>query len=108
MLLTLFSLPISLLVEKIQIEDDHLTLVLRSTHTEECCPVCRQPSSRIHSRYLRQLADLPCLERTVRLQVHVRRFFCDAPECARKTFAEQFPLLAPAHARRTSRQAKRR
>jgi len=51
------------------------------------------------------LADLPCQGRAVRLLVQVRRFFCDAPACSRKTFAESFLDVAPKHARRTSRQA---
>lgn len=106
MLPTLFSLPANLFLEGVQIENDLLTLALGSALAEERCPICSQPSSRIHSRYLRTLADLPCQGRRVRLQVQVRRFFCDAPECSRKTFAEQFPLLGPAYARRTSRQAK--
>ena len=105
MLLTLFSLPTNVFLEDLQIESDLLTLVLGSTLTQVPCPVCGQPSSRIHSRYTRRLSDLPCQGRAVRLQVQVRRFFCDAPTCSRKTFAEQFPLLAPAYARRTSRQA---
>ncbi len=102
---TLFSLPTTVLLEDLQIESHLLTLVLGSTLTQVPCPVCDQPSSRIHSRYMRTLADLPCQGRAVRLQVQVRRFFCDVPTCSRKTFAEQFPLLAPAYARRTSRQA---
>jgi transposase len=102
---TLFSLPTTVLLEDLQIESHLLTLVLGSTLTQVPCPVCDQPSSRIHSRYMRTLADLPCQGRAVRLQVQVRRFFCDVPACSCKTFAEQFPLLAPAYARRTSRQA---
>lgn len=105
MLPTLFALPASLLLENVQIENDSFTLVLGSTLREERCPRCHQPSSRIHSRYMRTLADLPCLGRAVRLRMHVRRFFCDEPGCARKTFAEQFPFLTSAYARRTSRQA---
>lgn len=34
----------------------------------------------------------------------VRRFFCENPACARKTFAEPFSEVAPAYARRTLRQ----
>ncbi len=105
MLTTLFSLPAHLLLEDVLIEDHVLTLVITSTLTEMSCPDCRQPSSRIHSRYTRQLSDLPCQGRAVRLLVQVRRFFCDGPACSRKTFAEASPGVAPKHARRTSRLA---
>ena len=105
MLTTLFALPAHLLVEDVLIENQVLTLVITSTLAEMPCPECRQPTRRIHSRYTRTLADLPCQGRAVRLLVQVRRFFCDAPACSRKTFAEAFPDVAPKHARRTSRQA---
>lgn len=105
MLTTLFSLPAHLLVEDVLIENQVLTLVITSTLPEMPCPECRRPSSRIHSRYTRRLSDLPCQGRTVRLLVQVRRFFCDAPTCSRKTFAEAFSGVAPKYARRTSRQA---
>src|SRR5713226_4117653 len=104
MLTTLFSLPAHLLVEEVLIENQILTLVITSTLPEMPCPDCHQPSGRIHSRYRRTLADLPCQGRAVRLLVQVRRFFCDAPACSRKTFAEACPGVAPKHARRTSRQ----
>jgi transposase len=56
---------------------------------------------------MRTLHDLPCQERAVVLPVQVRRFFCSHAECAHQTFAEPFPTLAPAYARRPSRQLQR-
>ena len=53
MLTQLFSLPSHLLVEDVLIENDVLTLVIKSTLMEVPCPDCRQFSSRIHSRYTR-------------------------------------------------------
>jgi transposase len=38
----------------------------------------------------------------VRLELHVRRFFCPNPECARQIFTERLPTVAP-YARRTTR-----
>jgi transposase len=101
----LLSLPADVVVEELLLEKQVLTLVLASTQPTRCCPVCSQPSSRIHSRYMRILADLPCQGRLVRLQIEVRRFRCVEPTCRRATFAEQFSGLAAAYARRTSRQA---
>ncbi len=41
----------------------------------------------------------------MRLQLHVRRFLCQNAHCPRKTFAEPFPNVVAAYARRTMRQA---
>ena len=99
------SLPADVAVEELLLENQVLTLVLASTQPTRCCPVCSQPSTRVPSRYTRTLADLPCQGRLVRLQIEVRRFRCVEPTCRRATFAEQWPGLAAAYARRTSRQA---
>jgi transposase len=74
------------------------------TKSEAACLDCRQPSSRVHSRYQRTLADLPCSGQEVRLQVQVRRFFCLNQECPRRLFAEQLPSVMKRYARRTLRQ----
>ena len=101
----LLSLPADVVVEELLLENQVLTLVLTSTQPARYCPDCSKPSTRVHSRYTRILADLPCQGRLVRLQIEVRRFRCMETTCRRTTFAEQFPGLAAAHARRTSRQA---
>jgi transposase len=44
------------------------------------------------------------MEESVRLHLEVRRFFCQNERCSRKTFAESFPHLVQAYARRTLRQ----
>ncbi len=50
-------------------------------------------------------ADLPCQKRPVRVRLEVRRFACRTRGCPRTTFAERFPRLSRACARRTLRQA---
>jgi hypothetical protein len=102
----LFALPANLQVEDLLLESETVTLLLASSRSDQACPDCARASSRVHSRYRRQLADLPCQGRAVRLSVKVRRFFCKNPACARQTFAEQFPEVAVAYARRTLRQGK--
>ncbi|WP_444542388.1 ISL3 family transposase [Dictyobacter formicarum] len=93
-------------VEDLFIEGDTLILLLASSQSSQMCPACTHASSHVHSRYNRRLADLPCQGRAVELRLKVRRFFCENPTCIRKTFAEQFPEIAPAYARRTLRQSK--
>lgn len=77
--------------------------VLTAEQAAACCPLCDQPSRRVHSRYTRTLADLPCQGRVVRLLLRVRRFFCATPECPRIVFAERLPDLAERYARTTIR-----
>lgn len=66
------------------------------------CPVCDRPSRRIHSRYVREVADLPWHGTPVVFRARVRRFFCDEPSCERRIFCERLPEVA-AHARKTGR-----
>ena len=76
-----------------------LTTVSRSA----CCPHCCRVSRRVHSRYQRTLADLPCGGETISVRVLVRRFFCANPLCQRRTFAEPLLDFAVRYARRSER-----
>lgn len=67
------------------------------------CPLCQQPSRRVHSRYWRTLSDLPLADQPLCLKVQVRRFFCLHPPCRRHLFAERLPNFAVAHAQQTQR-----
>ena len=55
----------------------------------------------MHSRYRRQLADVPVSGRPVEMWLTVRRFFCDHVDCSAGTFVEQVPGLTERHARRS-------
>src|SRR5712692_8034397 len=63
------------------------------------CPVCQQSSARIHGRYQRTVADLPCAGRNVILALTVRKFVCGTPTCPRKIFTERLPDLVQSYAR---------
>jgi transposase len=82
---------------------DRITLVAVTVSPQAACPVCGTLASRVHSQYIRSFADLPCLRLPVRLNLHTRRFFCEAPECPRKIFTERLPKVAAPSARRTLR-----
>jgi transposase len=105
LLSTLFSLSADLSFVDVRLEHEGLTLVLRSSQTNAACPECAQPSTHVHGHYTRRLADLPCQKRPVRVCLEVRRFACRTRGCPRTTFAERFPMLTRAYARRTLRQA---
>jgi transposase len=106
MLATLFLPdPTVLGLEHVAVAEDRVTLVVRTTPPEACCPCCACPSTRIHSRYVRQVADLPSGNRPVQLHLHCRRFFCTHPAWPRRTFSERLPPVVAPAARRTVRQA---
>jgi transposase len=84
---------------------DHIIIVSRARRPHSCCPDCRVPSARVHSRYERKVADLPWQGRAVVIRIQARRFFCVAPACRRRTFTERLPSIVRPSARRTLRLA---
>src|SRR5262245_23911557 len=99
--------PASLALVSVEMhqETQIITAIAQTTAREANCPVCGRPASRVHSKYVRRLADLPCSGQQVRWLIQVRRFWCKNPQCSRVLFTEQFPSCAPAFARRTTQQA---
>jgi transposase len=75
------------------------------TSTSASCPVCGRPSSRIHSKYMRTLADLPWHGTPIRLELQARRFFCDTLGRPRQILTERLPGTAAVHSRKTLRLA---
>ena len=88
-------------IEQVHVQNHQWVLVLARTRRLGRCPLCKHRSKRVHSFYHRTLADLPLRGAPVRLQVRVRRFFCDRRRCRRKIFAERLEGLAAPYARRT-------
>jgi transposase len=81
--------------------DGTLRLRVEPTCSSAACPTCGTRSSRCHSRYWRRPRDLPWRGHAVRLEIHVRRLFCDAAICPRRTFAERFDGLVAPRAQRS-------
>ncbi|WP_307180243.1 ISL3 family transposase [Streptomyces canus] len=59
----------------------------------------KDASRRAHSRYGRRLAEHPAGGRRLVVKLEVRRFFCDAPDCRRRTFVEQIEGLTTRYSR---------
>ncbi|WP_158751577.1 ISL3 family transposase [Streptomyces bicolor] len=59
-------------------------------------------STRVHSRYVRRLADTAIGGRPVVIELQVRRFRCRERTCAQATFAEQVDGLTFRHGRRSA------
>jgi transposase len=97
------SLPLQL--EQAEQQGLWLTLTVVSTQEARACPVCGQPSTHVHSRYQRILADLPVQGLRLRFRLGVRRFYCRVRDCARQVFCERLDGLARSYARQTQRLA---
>src|SRR5581483_1445760 len=67
------------------------------------CPLCHHCSERIHSRYGRTVADVPCGGRRVILRLSVRKCVCTVASCSRQIFTERLPDFVESYARMTNR-----
>ncbi|MFB6679704.1 ISL3 family transposase [Streptomyces sp. NPDC056390] len=63
---------------------------------------CGTLSSRVHSQYIRRLADSAVGGRPVLIELRVRRFRCGQRLCRQTTFAEQVDGLTVRHGRRSA------
>jgi transposase len=96
--------PSGLAFDGVSDSSDLIILAVRSETITAECPLCGTAARRIHSRYTRQLADLPSAGRRLQLRLITRRFRCEVPHCRRRIFAERFgEKIVPLRARRTSR-----
>ena len=82
-----------------------LTWRVRSTQARIYCPVCQFPTRRVHSRYVRTVADLPWGSWRVVLHLQVRKFFCVNGRGTRRICTERLSRLVTPWARRTPRLA---
>ncbi len=89
--------PQSFEVRHLAIRPNFILIQIACRDESVPCPSCGSMSRRIHSRYMRTIADLPWRGTPVVLRCKVRRFFCDHVQCPRRIFAES---LGPAVFRR--------
>jgi transposase len=92
----------SFVIRRMVLDHTGITLEAEATTTSASCPGCGTVSQQIHDRYDRHPADLPWRGCPVRLLLHVRRFRCSNPQCARRTFAESFAPALPRRFQRTA------
>jgi len=91
-------------LDQLMVESNtRLVMVLQATGKSNHCPECRKESQRIHSRYRRRLSDLPWEGIPVRIELRVRRFFCDSEDCGQRIFTERLPKTVQRYSRRTCR-----
>ncbi|MFG2732728.1 ISL3 family transposase [Streptomyces canus] len=90
-------------VVAVHTDGEAIRVEARCTPTGASCPDCAHWTERVHSSYLRFPADLPAAGRSAQLILRVRRFFCTATACGRRTFVEQVPGLTRRYGRVTER-----
>ena len=97
-------IPPEFAVQRINETAETITVTAHAVTKSSDCPICGQTSRRVHSRYVRRIADLPSSGRRVKIHLVSRRFFCRHPGCRRRIFTERFDeaALSP-WARRTGR-----
>jgi transposase len=93
----------SLHLVRLEADEQFILAVVAVTASEAHCPLCQCRSQSIHSRYVRLVADLPWAGWAVRLELLVRRFFCQNKACTRQIFTERLPNVVAPYARRTLR-----
>ena len=88
-------------LDRVEVGDHQIALVLSSRRCVARCPECQCRSHRVHSYYVRTLSDVPVATVAVCLRVTARRFYCRNAACPRRTFRERLPTVAPVYQRRT-------
>jgi transposase len=71
---------------RLQTDEQSIVAGVATTSSEALCPLCQCRCESVHSRYVRLVADLPWAGWAVRLELHVRRFFCQNQACVRQIF----------------------
>src|SRR5207249_1570499 len=99
----LLSLPEGIFISSVRATTTELVVHIACRRLCAGCPVCQQPSERVHGQYGRTVADLPCAGRRVILALTVRQFVCGTPTCPRQIFTERLSELVQSYARMTNR-----
>ena len=91
-------------IDEVTADGGVLRIRARPSEATAVCPDCARVSAAVHSRYERQIADMPAGGQPVRIMLRVRRFFCrnSNSHCRRQTFAEQVERVASRRRRRSS------
>ncbi|GGY13288.1 transposase [Streptomyces minutiscleroticus] len=88
-------------VDSVVVLDDTVVITARTRDGSTSCTGCGDDSAWEHSRYQRHVADEAVGGRPVRIDLTVRRLYCENPHCPKTTFAEQVEGLTVRYQRRT-------
>jgi len=95
--------PRYLQVTGIDILDDQIILHLESTRITAMCPDCGHETSKHTTYFHRKLQDLPLADKSLWLDVRVKKLRCLNPACSRKIFSETLDEFAKPKSRKTRR-----
>lgn len=99
-----FSSPLpNLTCQQVDVLGQQVVISLTSSASLNRCPICCQPSLRIHSRYCRRLTDLPVAGQACVWHIKACKIFCDNPNCQRRIFTQRFDEHIKPYARWISR-----
>lgn len=87
-------LEMHLVYDSHELIDNKLAIHVFSNRIAANCPYCGQPSSRIHSIYMKNFQDLPVQGNKVIIYLLNRNFFCTNPNCTHKTFSKRFDSIS--------------
>src|SRR4029453_2937412 len=82
---------------------EHGWIVEAKGQNSAICPDCGVMSGSRHSRYRRQIRDLPLQGVRVILNLNIGRWRCRTPECRRQIFTERLAFVVAHYARQTNR-----
>ncbi|MET9030421.1 transposase family protein [Nocardia sp. NPDC004168] len=89
-------------IDGVEVRGSTVRFEARTSSVTGACPQCGSESDRVHSQYVRQLADRSVGGREARIQSQVKKFGCLNSVCPRKIFAEQPDGLAGRYQRRST------
>ncbi|WP_419664875.1 ISL3 family transposase [Streptomyces sp. 2-1] len=89
-------------IENVAVDGELVVVRARATVEWAACSGCGAMSRRVHSRYVRRLADSAVGHRRVVIELRVRRFRCGEGACPQTTFVEQISGLTFRYGRRSA------
>ncbi len=100
---TLLADPSAISLEAFVSRQNLIVMRVHAVQKTVRCPLCNEHSRILHSRYIRQVADLPWHGVAIRLELHTRKFRCRNELCHRRVFCERLPKVVLSYARQTVR-----
>lgn len=83
----------NLVVDNVKKAENCIYINCHTQLSEHKCPYCGHSSSRVHSKYIRTITDLPIQNNKVKLILSVHKYFCENDKCNFTTFSESFDFV---------------
>lgn len=68
-------------IKNIEHDENKVHIILKSTCLTAKCTCCHCESTKVHSKYVRQVLDLLIIDKYIKLDIITRRFFCTNINC---------------------------